>query len=281
MVVRERERVRSKLAVPVDQLWLRALAALTKDYRFVSVQGFRLCGTLQHQLMLYWLAKGTYERHTRKLFRRALEPGMRVLDIGANIGYYSLLAAEAVGSTGAVYAFEPDPSNCRFLRHNVALNGHAGVVRIFPNAVADYSGAMRFFVDTQNSLKSSSVVVGANVDSIEVECTTVDDVALGDEAIDVVKLDVEGGEIAAIKGMKRTLARAQRLVMFVECCPHVLARAGGSVAELLELLERNDFRVELVDEKQRRVTSDYDELYEAERSRSERYYVNLYCCKGL
>jgi FkbM family methyltransferase len=276
-----RLRLPAKLAVPLDQLWLRGLAALTKDYRFVSVDGFRVCGTRQHQLMLYWLAKGTYERHTRTLFREAVEPGMRVLDLGANIGYYSLLAADAIGATGAVYAFEPDPSNCRFLRHNLALNGLAGRARISPQAVADYSGTMRFVADPGNSLLSSSVLASADGDAIEVECTTVDDALPVDESIDVVKLDVEGAELAALAGMQRTLARSQRLVMFVECCPHAVAQAGGSVAQVLEVLEGNDFRVELIHEKQRTVTSDHDELFAAERAGDKRYYVNLYCRKGV
>ena len=274
-------RVPAKLAAPLDQLWLRGPAALTQDYRFVTVDGFRLCGSRQHQLMLYWLAKSTYERHTRKLFRASLEPRMRVLDLGANIGWYSLLAAAAVGPTGAVHAFEPDPSNCRFLRHNVALNGLAGIVRVSPQAVTDYSGTMRFFAHPGNSLLSSAVLTGADGDAIEVECTTVDDALPADESIDVVKLDVEGAELAALEGMRRTLARSQRLVMFVECCPHAVAQAGGSVAQLLEVLEGHDFRVELIHEKQRTVTSDLDELFAAERASDERYYVNLYCRKGV
>jgi FkbM family methyltransferase len=274
-------RVPAKLAAPLDQLWLRGLAALTQDYRFVTVDGFRVSGSQQHQLMLYWLAKGTYERHTRTLFRASLEPGLRVLDLGAHIGWYSLLAAAAVGPTGAVHAFEPDPGNCRFLRHNVALNGLSGIVQISSKAIADYSGSTRFFADARNSLKSSSELASARADAIEVECTTIDDALPSAESIDVVKLDVEGAELAALAGMERTLGRAGRLVMFVECCPHALAQAGGSVAELLEVLEGHDFRVELIHEKQRTVTSDLDELFAAECAGDERYYVNLVCRRGF
>lgn len=271
--------LRDRLAPPMERLWLRALPSLTRDYISVSVDEFRLYGSPQHQRLLYWLLKGSYERFTRKLFRRALEPGMRVLDLGANIGYYTLLAGRAVGSTGCVYAFECDPENVRFLRHNVKLNGLADVVSVVPKAATNHAGFMRFFSDTGNSLRSSLVIEHRNAHATEVECTRVDD-AIEPGPFDLVKVDVEGVEIDAIRGMEQTLSRAERLVMFVECCPHALSVAGGSVAELLAELERHELRVQAIEEKQRILTADLSALFAAERSGDHRYYVNLYCTKG-
>jgi FkbM family methyltransferase len=273
-------RLPSKIALPVERLWLRALPTLTRDYLCVSVHGFRLYGSQQHQRLLYWLLKGSYERFTRKLFQRALAPGMRVLDLGANIGFYTLLAADTVGSTGRVYAFECDPDNARFLHHNVMLNGLSDVVSVVPKAAASHSGVMRFFSDTENSLKSSLVIEGSRAHTIDVECIPVDEVIEPQEKIDVVKVDVEGVEIDAIRGMERTLSRMEKLVMFVECCPYALSAAGGSVAELLEELDRHGFQVRVIDESQKSLTADRSELFAAERSDSKTYYVNLYCTKG-
>lgn len=271
---------RPALGRSVERLWLRALPLLTRDYLCVSVHGFRLYGSQQHHLMLHWLAKGSYERFTRKLFKRALEPGMRVLDIGANIGYYTLLAAKAVGSTGKVFAFEADPENARFLSHNVALNGVADTVTVIPKAAASRSGTVRFFSNRANSVLSSLIVEGEATDAVEVECTTVDAAISPHERIDVVKLDVEGGEVDALRGMSETISRMDRLILFVECCPYVLALAGGSVTELLDELERHGFRVHLIQERLKDVTTDLSEIFAAERSGSEKYYVNLYCVKG-
>lgn len=264
----------------MERLWLRALPTLTRNYLCVSVHGFRLYGSLQHHPLLYLLANGSYERFTRKLFKRALEPGMRALDVGANIGCYTLLAANTVGSTGRVYAVECDPANLRFLRHNVALNGVTDRVTIVPKAVANDSGVVRFYSDSSNSVLSSLVVEGETTDAIEVECTTIDEAIPSHERIDVAKIDVEGGEVDVIRGMSRTISRAEKLVMFVECCPYYLSSSGHSVGELLEELQRHEFQVQIIREKKKILTADLDELFAAERSGSEKYYVNLYCVKG-
>jgi FkbM family methyltransferase len=273
-------RVPTILGPPVERLWLRVLPTLTRDYLCVSVHGFRLYGSVQHRPLLHWIAKGSYERFTRKLFQRALEPGMRALDVGANIGYYTLLAANAVGSTGKVYSFECDPANARFLRHNVKLNGVADVVTIVPKAATSHAGVVQLFADRTNSLLSSLVVEGQATASIEVESTTVDDAISPLERIDVAKVDVEGGEVDAIRGMSETISRTERLVMFVECCPSALSSAGASVGELLDELQRHRFQVSLVQDKSKSLTTDLSELFAAERSGSEKYYVNLYCVKG-
>ena len=97
-----------KIRPTFEQLWLRALPRVTGDYMWASVDGFHMYGSTKHQLMLYWLLKGSYERYTRKLFVRALEPGSRVLDVGAHIGLYALTAARA--GAESVLAFEPNPS---------------------------------------------------------------------------------------------------------------------------------------------------------------------------
>jgi hypothetical protein len=96
----------------------------------------------------------------------------------------------------------------------------------------------------------------------------------------VIKLDVEGGEIQALRGMERTLARATKLVLFVECNPSALAAAGGSVAGLLDCLEGFD-DVRVIHEREKTLSADLDELFEAERSGSKKYFVNLYCTKGV
>jgi hypothetical protein len=80
--------------------------------------------------------------------------------------------------------------------------------------------------------------------------------------------------------MERTLARAAKLVLFVECNPSALVAAGGSVAGLLECLEGFD-QVRVIHERPRELIEDLNELFEAERSESKKYFVNLYCTKGV
>jgi FkbM family methyltransferase len=268
-----------KARAALEQLWLRMLPRLTRDYLWASVDGFRIYGSTSHQLMLYWLLKGSYERYTRKLFVQALEPGGRALDVGAHIGYYTLLAGRAVGSSGRVYAFECDPANYRFLRHNVALNGMKDRVRAVPKAAAESAGVRPFFAQTANSLQSSLWNDGTGARRIAVETVAVDEV-VGGEPIDVVKIDVEGAEVHALRGMRKTIERAERLALFVECNPGALAAAGVSVAELLDELASLGLDVEVIREKERRLEPATDELTDPTLV-SRNYYVNLRCTKRV
>jgi FkbM family methyltransferase len=268
------------LATAIEKLWLRALPTLTREYMWVSVDGLRIYGTREHHVMLYWLLRGKYERHTRTLFEQAVKPGMHVLDIGAHVGYFTLLAARAVGPTGRVSAFEPDPSNYRFLCHNVALNGMEEVVTAVRKAVAEASGSRPFFVDERNSACSALSKAGRSGDAMAVECTAVDDFVEPGEGIDVVKLDVEGGELDALRGMRRTLADAARVVMFVECNPSALASASVSVSDLLDELRELDLVVQVIDEGGRRLAPVTDEMLRPEMANT-RWYANLYCTRGV
>lgn len=268
-----------KVRSTFEQLWLKGLPRLTRDYLWVSVDGLRMYGSVQHQLMLYWLLKGTYERYTRKLFLRALKPGLRVLDVGAHIGYYTLLAARGVGPTGRVYSFECDPANFRFLRHNVALNEMQSRVETIQKAAAEGAGVRPFFAHSANSLKSSLWDEGSSDAPIAVETATVDEVVGRHEQIGVVKIDVEGAEVHALRGMRETLGRADRLALFVECNPGALDTAGVSAAELLDELRQLGLDVQVIKEKERRLEPVTDELTDPELAK-QNFYVNLYCTKG-
>lgn len=127
-----------------------------------------------------------------------IKPGSVVFDIGANIGFFSLLASRLVGTHGAVYAFEPHPRNAAILRRHVTLN-HASNVTVIEAAVSDRSGQVRLMGDGST----------ARVDSqgVSVAALALDD--LHDDGNIrtpvVIKMDVEGAELAALKGMRELL----------------------------------------------------------------------------
>jgi FkbM family methyltransferase len=278
-VMRNPVRLSARLAKRVERAWLQALPHLARDYAWIERDGVYLFGTKAHQRILYRVARGSFEPFTTQLFTAALKPGMVVLDIGAYVGHYALLAARLVGPEGQVFAFECHPVSFRFLQHNIAINKrHAPIVAV-QRAVAHRSGVMPFFLRGGDTTMSSLWQSDRAKETVEVECTTID-AMFADEQIDVIKLDIEGGEIQALKGMERTLARAKRLVLFVECNPHALSAADGSVAGLLGCLEGFDVRV--IHEKEKTLSADFDELFAAERSGpSNKYFVNLYCTKGI
>jgi FkbM family methyltransferase len=157
----------------------------------------------------YWL--GSYERQFPAAVQRVCKPGMIVYDIGANIGYTSLLFARAVGRQGRVYAFEPLPENIRRLTDHVALNAAQQQIHLLPYAVSDQEGSETFLVHrsaAMGKLVGSAERETSYVDRIEVRSIRLDELVSRDEVPppQVIKLDIEGGGVKALPGMRRTLA---------------------------------------------------------------------------
>lgn len=167
-----------------------------------------------------WL--GSYEYQKQRRFQSSVRPGDVVFDVGANVGFYSLLASVLVGSQGKVYAFEPLPQNLRFLIRHLELN-RVGNVSAFETAISDRSGVARFQEARNNSMGKL-----AESGSLTVNTTTIDElVACGECAPpDLLKIDVEGAELAVLQGARQTLA-TRRPTLFLathgqeihgECC---------------------------------------------------------------
>jgi FkbM family methyltransferase len=199
-----------------------------------DVDGLTLRGYLRHRSFLAHLASGTYEPEYRRLFLRELRPGATVVDAGAHIGTYTLLACRAVGSTGRVLAIEADPYNVRALEPNIRRAGCANVT-IVGKAVADAPGRARF----QQSLGTISSSFEARAGrgpfrQLDVEVTSID-AELKDVDVDalVVKLDVEGAEPRALVGTRETIARAGSVALFLELNPSALAASGSDETTLL------------------------------------------------
>jgi FkbM family methyltransferase len=267
-----------QLSLALERLWLRALPRLTREYRWAEFDECRIYGSTYHQLFLYRLLRGRIEPYTIELFRRALRPGMVVLDVGAYIGYFTVLAARTVGGTGKVYAFECDERNIRFLSHNIVLN-RCRNIELVNKAAADRAGVLPFFVRRGDPSQSSLWHESGKGHREDVECTTIDAVTGGDP-VNVVKMDIEGGEIQALRGMDETAKRSAKLTMFVECHPDALSSAQGSAEMLVEELERMHFRVEVIDESGRALRSIDEELSRPRRAEGKKYFYNLLCTKG-
>ncbi len=171
---------------------------------------------------------------------------MRVLDVGANIGYYTLLAARAGAQ---VHAFEPDPRNLHYLLRNLRGNRLLDRVTMVNKAVSDKVGVEAFH-QHESLLESSLCRQLANGASTTVECTTIDEYCGTDGQADLIKIDIEGAELRALSGMGELIARSGRgLVMFIECYPAGLKAAGASGEELLKWLTSRGFSVKAIDEK--------------------------------
>jgi FkbM family methyltransferase len=157
-------------------------------------------------------------------FRAAARPGDLVIDVGANVGAYTLLFAHWVGPTGRVVAFEPAPDAAAGLRRHLALNALASRVEVHEMAVSDRSGTA--FFDAVAASGSNALVSAATASSLDVRTTTLDEFcSAGDLRPRVVKIDVEGAELSVLRGARRLLADPA-VDIFVELHPSAWRTAG-------------------------------------------------------
>jgi FkbM family methyltransferase len=270
---------RSPAGAAFESLWLRALPHLTRDYSWAPVDGFRMYGSTPHQRYLGRLRTGRVEPFTACLFREAIRPGMVVADVGAYLGHFTLLAARELNGAGSVFSFECNPANYRFLLHNIRLNGLAGRVVASSSAVAEKVGRLPFRARGGDLSTGSLLPSRGSPETANVSATTLDD-ALRGRPLDVLKMDIEGGEVRALEGMERTLAASPGLVMLVECNPSALSAAGASAAELLDRLESDGFGVSEIDEKAESLRPVGEKLRIEGAEHDRKHYVNLYCTRG-
>jgi FkbM family methyltransferase len=177
-------------------------------------------------------------------FRAAAAPGMVALDVGANVGAYAVLLGQWVGAAGRVYAFEPSPAAFDGLVRHIGLNAQAGVVTAVPAAVADQDGTGALIV--AGTAGESRLAGGAESDAaVRVQTLTIDGFCAR-EAVQpsFIKIDVEGAELAVLRGARETIRRAGgRLALFVELHPSIWRLLGVTRADVESELERQGLAV--------------------------------------
>jgi FkbM family methyltransferase len=164
----------------------------------------------------YWL--GTYEPELQAALKHLIPPGAVIYDVGANIGYVSLLLAKAAGENGRVFAFEALPSNVRQLQRNLELNQMESRIKVCPFAVADKTGQVSFLVHASGGMGKAVGSAGRDEQyqsEINVESISLDDFVFeqGNPPPTVIKMDIEGGEVMALPGMERILKDIHPLLL--------------------------------------------------------------------
>jgi FkbM family methyltransferase len=177
--------------------------------------GVRMVLDLQSEKDL-WL--GTYEPELLEAIADLVGQGTTVYDVGANIGYTTIMLARCVGPRGRVLAFEPLPENQERLRLHVALNGLEGRVTLVPCAVSEQEGSASFLVHTSGGMgkvEGSHGRTEGYLRRITVETVDLDTFvyASGRTAPSLIKMDIEGGEVFAFSGMQRLLGQARPVVL--------------------------------------------------------------------
>lgn len=167
-------------------------------------------------------------------FHGAVRPGDIILEAGANVGAYTLLFAQWTGAAGHVFAFEPDPRACTGLEHHVGLNGLTERVTVVRAAITD-GATERIPFATFGSSGISRVAAGAEPGGVvqEVAATSIDRFCEAQGVVPAtIKIDVEGAELAALRGARRTIARMRSGALFVEMHPQLWPALGIAADDL-------------------------------------------------
>ena len=201
-----------------------ALTRLHTGHRiYVDTRDVGICSHL--------MLEGRWEPWIEAVMQAAVKPGMRFADVGANFGYYTLLGAQWVGSTGAVYAFEANPAICRKLRKSVSINGFDGIVRIHEIGVWSTEGSLELGF-THEFSGGGGIGAGDHpvwrLERVTIPVAPLDSLLADVPAIDVMKIDVEGAEPAALTGAQGLLARSPAVTLIVEFQADSVAQHTGA-----------------------------------------------------
>jgi FkbM family methyltransferase len=234
--------------------------------------------------------KPEFEPLATKTVKRIVKKGDVVLDIGAHIGYYTLILARLVGEKGRVFAFEPEPNNFALLKKNVEANGYKNVVLI-KKAVSDKSQKLKLYL-YENSGTHRIHKTKDSYASVSIDAVKLDDYfksykshdKMYSNRVDFIKMDIEGAESAAIKGMKELLQKNNNVKLMVEFYPKMLAGFGVKPEECLGLLEKQGFKFYDLDEEKNKVEKINKEnilrKYPLAKKGSEGVHTNLLCARG-
>ena len=222
---------------------------LGQRYATVRINGHWMTFDLQDTTISEWLfMRRTWEPYESDLMTRVLRRGATVIDIGAHIGYYSLLAARRIGRQGQVLAFEPAPDNFALLARNIRQNRLGQIVHAENCAVGDQPGEVTLYLSVVNNgdhrvhpaTPEDDVLNnwGRPRERLPVPAVSLDGYLqqhpLG--PIDVIKMDVQGAELKVLQGMPVTLQQNPNVVLFIEYWPHGLIQAGSNPLHLLQFL---------------------------------------------
>ncbi|HTB06525.1 MAG TPA: FkbM family methyltransferase [Bacteroidia bacterium] len=206
-----------------------------KFYKFGEL-AYKKAYSLYQPIYFYW--KGRKDKEKIDFLREYIKPGMTVIDIGANIGFYSALFAKMVGEKGRVYSFEPDPVNFSHLVSNTKKFKNATVNNA---AVSDKSGTIKLYRYNLNVEFKTYDVNGESTDFTEIKCVSLDDYFKNGETADVVKTDTEGYDYFVINGMKELIRRSKNLVLITEFWPYMLNKSGITPGQFITQLKEMGF----------------------------------------
>lgn len=177
-------------------------------------EGFRICISRSDDVCGSLRSNGEYATEITSIVKKVLSPAMCFVDIGANIGYFTLLASRLVGQAGKVFAVEPYPYNIKLLNLNLMLSAYSNV-EVLPFALAEKKGFLNYDDSAGNSgnVFALEANLEAMLESVLVYAVQLDEVLASDRPVDLIKMDIEGAEYLAIQGMRRIIQQDRPIII--------------------------------------------------------------------
>jgi FkbM family methyltransferase len=223
----------------IERALSRVMAVANKvpiGQRSLKIGGHRLyADSVDRLLALMSWKLGILAREERALIERVVRPGMIAVDVGANVGLHTIGLAVRVGPEGRVHAVEPDPANFELLTKAVK-HAHFANVRLYRSAASDRAGELTLYLSAANRGDHRTTPAETRR-SLPVSAVVLDEVLANEPRVDFVKIDVQGAEIAVLRGLRETIRRSPGIGLLCEFCPALMTRAGASAHDLFSSLE--------------------------------------------
>jgi FkbM family methyltransferase len=199
---------------------------------------------------------GWWEPSITAVFQQIIKPGMTVIEVGANVGYYTLLACDAIGSNGRLFAFEANPTVADLLVQNIELNGFLGRCQVIKKAVYSTSTNLEFRCCEEHNGSSGlwlsedpmGGLYAGTTKKITVSAIALDDFFPPGTCVDLIKIDAEGAEPHILRGAKRLLSENPEVKIILECFPSALAAGAGGFTDFMNLLDDLDLNFQRIEE---------------------------------
>jgi FkbM family methyltransferase len=263
--------------IPLISILRKQIIFLTRRKIVHDVNGYTMHVDDIDSLALSW--HHVFEPGTTAFFKNNIHSGQKVIDIGANIGYYTLLFSGLVGEEGHVYAFEPEAESIKLLKKNLEINSIKNVT-IIEKAVSNEDTTLPLYLSKINRGNHQIFNSGEGRESIDVKSTTIDSYFENSkDEIDWIKMDIEGAEYNALHGMKKLFKQNPSLKLITEMNASGLKEAGTSVEKYVNALKDLKFTFEEIDERTHKTKSMSGEELIQSFSNGRRGHPNVVCSR--
>jgi FkbM family methyltransferase len=231
---------------------------------FAIVQGHKMFLGPKDSLQLS--INGIYEELETNIVKKEIKPGDIILDIGANIGYYTLIFANLVGKNGKVFAFEPEPSNFELLQKNIHMNNYKNII-FEQKAVGKVEKKIDLYLsEKRTGMHRIYKSKHTSDNSVPVDMINLDNYFMNNyknQEINFIKIDIEGSEFGALQGLQNIL-KNENIKLLTEFIPDSIREFGAYPEEFIKLLQSNNFSIYCTDDQNKKIIKmdGYDEIIE-------------------